>query len=72
MIEEMDVIKLEDNKKYLVVDMCEYYGAKYAFLVEVSNKKNIIYVKVLENGVIPLGSDDIKLIYKLSKIFANK
>lgn len=68
----LDVLTLDDNNDYVIVDKCEYLGNNYAFLVDIHDKKNIIYVQIKGGNVISaLGSSEIAIIYELSKIFAH-
>lgn len=67
----LDVLTLEDKNNYVIVDICDYNNHKYAFLADIHNKSNYIYVELMDNDVMALGSESINLIYELTKIFAH-
>ena len=46
---ELDILTLDNDKEYVIADICEYQGKKYAFLVDIKNNANIIYAELKSN-----------------------
>ena len=68
----LDILSLNDGKKYVIVDICEYHGSQYAFLVDIIDNKNYMYVEIKENGVLKgLGKEQKDTIIELNKILSH-
>lgn len=55
----MDIVTLEDNKDYIILDTLEVEGIKYVYLVESTDKeqKKACIRKIVDNGEYLAGLD---------------
>ncbi len=68
---ELDVLTLDDDREYVIADIIDYKKKKYAYLVDIHNKGNIMYAELKSNDLLTaIGSDNHELIKELSKIIA--
>lgn len=68
----MDILTLDDDKRYIVCGMTNYKNVSYIFLSEVGNSKNIKFLeKILVEDEIHLREvNDTKLIQELLPFLA--
>ncbi len=75
MLEKGQIIKLDDNKEYMVVDIIELHSIKYVYLVTTIKPIDILIATVKsENGNISLDEvkDNNELDYVLSSFGLKK
>lgn len=59
MIDVNDIIRLNDNNKYLVVSSINYENNIYLYLVDIINNSNIKFVELFNNQVIEVTDNSI-------------
>ena len=65
-----DIMILDDNKQYVVVNYLEYDGNMYVYLCELGNSDNIKFVQVEDDKTISIvGTDETDLLKKLIFLF---
>ena len=68
---ELDVITLDDDTKYVIVDIIDYQNKKYGFLVDINHSENIMYVELKPNNTITaIGSKHMNLMNRLNLLLA--
>ena len=67
MINKNDILKLDDNIKYLVVSKVTYKNINYFYLVDILNNSNIKFVSI-DNGNAIIVKDKI-LLNKIFNLF---
>lgn len=66
MIKKGDILTLEDDNQYTVVDMFVEEEKTYAFLVDINNVVNFIYCKIEDDGLVDLaGTDELEHVIKV-------
>lgn len=67
-----DVIRLNDQKNYIVVNTVDYETNTYGYLCEVDNAENVKIVQFeSENKLSIIGSNEKELLTKLILLLAN-
>ena len=66
MIKKGDILTLEDDNQYTVVDMFVEEEKTYAFLVDINDTVNFIYCKIEDDGLVDLaGTADLEHVIKV-------
>jgi hypothetical protein len=70
----MEVVTLEDNKEYYILDILNVSNTKYMYLCEVSNEKNknVCVRKLVENDAYIAGLDSEEELNKALAAYKNK
>jgi hypothetical protein len=64
-----EIITLDDNKEYTVVDVIEQESKSYLYLVSETHKEVVVAEEIIEgNNIIVESLDDIEKIKEISKI----
>jgi len=67
------IITLENNKKYIVIEIVEYNGDKYIYLVNEKEEIDSIFRKLTYNGILQLEEIEQNLfIEKIYPLFLEK
>ena len=67
-----DVITLDDDKDYVIANTAKYLNQEYALLVNVENKKIVMYAKINNDTFTIIDKDNNKtLIEELNKLMFN-
>ena len=66
-LNKLDVVKLTDNCSYVVVSIINYNNSCYAYLIDIKDKKNIIFTEVFEDRVEKI--NDQNLLNELLPLF---
>jgi hypothetical protein len=68
-----DTITLDDNKRYIVVEIVEQDNKRYLYLVNENQKEVVIAEEIIEgNDIIIETLDDIEKIKEISKIVVER
>lgn len=67
-----DVVTLDDDKDYVIANTAKYLNQEYALLVNVKNKKIVMYAKINNDTFTIIDKDNNKtLIEELNKLMFN-
>ena len=67
-----DVVTLDDDKDYVIANTAKYLNQEYALLVNVENKKIVMYAKINNDTFTIIDKDNNKtLIEELNKLMFN-
>lgn len=67
-----DVVTLDDDKDYVIANTAKYLNQEYALLVNVENKKIVMYAKINNDTFTIIDKDNNKtLIDELNKLMFN-
>lgn len=67
-----DVVTLDDDKDYVIANTAKYLNQEYALLVNVENKKIVMYAKINNDTFTLIDKDNNKtLIDELNKLMFN-
>lgn len=58
MVNKNDILTLDDNKDYCVVDTYEIDGKNYAFLFEVETPTNVLYTRIENDKLVTLDNEE--------------
>jgi len=71
MVEFGDVLSLENNESYVVGGLCDYKAAKYVYLVNEQNEKNMKIARINPEGTELAIVNDDNLIQEIIPIILN-
>jgi hypothetical protein len=64
------LITLDDNKEYALIDMMEFAGSNYVYLIELENYENTIFAELVDNKIRTI--QDKELYAKVIEEFAKR